>query len=84
MAVQPKIQITPEEYLAAGRRADFKSEYFAGEVFATAGASYTPDEYRTLYTTLNRGRDLDSILDRKIFEILAFGGPKAAIPRRAL
>ncbi len=40
MAVQPEILITPEEYLAAERRADFKSEYFDGEVFAMAGASY--------------------------------------------
>ena len=40
MAVQPKIEITPEEYLAAERQADFKSEFFAGEVFAMAGASY--------------------------------------------
>lgn len=40
MAVQPELEITPEEYLAAERQADFKSEYFAGEVFAMAGASY--------------------------------------------
>ena len=40
MAVQPRVEITPEEYLAAERQADFKSEYFAGEVFAMAGASY--------------------------------------------
>ncbi len=40
MAVQPGVEITPEEYLAAERQADFKSEYFAGEVFAMAGASY--------------------------------------------
>ncbi len=40
MAVQPKIKPTPEEYLAAERQAAFKSEYFGGEVFAMAGASY--------------------------------------------
>ncbi len=40
MALQPKIKITPEEYLTAERQADFKSEYFDGEVFAMAGASY--------------------------------------------
>ncbi len=40
MPVQPKVEITPEQYLVAERQASFKSEYFAGEVFAMAGASY--------------------------------------------
>ena len=40
MPVQPKVQITPAQYLVAERQASFKSEYFAGEVFAMAGASY--------------------------------------------
>ncbi len=31
--------LTPQEYLELERAADFKSEYFAGEVFAMAGAS---------------------------------------------
>ncbi len=32
-------QISPEEYLAGEREADVRHEYFAGEVFAMAGAS---------------------------------------------
>lgn len=40
MSTAPKSYITPEEYLEAERRAPFRSEYFAGEVFAMAGASY--------------------------------------------
>jgi Uma2 family endonuclease len=32
-------KLTPEEYLAQERKAEFKSEYFNGEVFAMAGAS---------------------------------------------
>ena len=32
--------LTPQEYLARERRAEFKSEYFQGEMFAMAGASY--------------------------------------------
>jgi Uma2 family endonuclease len=35
----PDIMMTPNAYLAAERRSLFKSEYYAGEVFAMAGAS---------------------------------------------
>ncbi|WP_375433602.1 Uma2 family endonuclease [uncultured Hymenobacter sp.] len=34
-----KPYITPEDYLTTEREADFKSEYFDGEVFAMSGAS---------------------------------------------
>ena len=39
MSLQPKSYITPEEYLATERKAEYKSEYFNGEMFAMAGAS---------------------------------------------
>lgn len=39
MSSQPKMYLTPEEYLAIERKAECKSEYFAGEMFAMAGAS---------------------------------------------
>jgi Uma2 family endonuclease len=39
MSLQPKTHLTPEEYLALERKAEYKSEYFAGEMFAMAGAS---------------------------------------------
>jgi Uma2 family endonuclease len=39
MSTQPKVYITPEEYLAIERKAEYKSEYFNGEMFAMAGAS---------------------------------------------
>ena len=39
MQTARKPYLTPEEYLAMERQAETKSEYFNGEVFATAGAS---------------------------------------------
>lgn len=39
MSLQPKTHLTPEEYLAIERKAEYKSEYFNGEMFAMAGAS---------------------------------------------
>jgi Uma2 family endonuclease len=39
MSSQPKSRFTPEEYLALERQAEYKSEYFAGEMFAMVGAS---------------------------------------------
>jgi Uma2 family endonuclease len=40
MSSVPKRHLSPQEYLAQERRADFKSEYLRGEVFALARASY--------------------------------------------
>lgn len=39
MSRQPKTILTPEEYLDAERKAEYKSEYFDGEAFAMTGAS---------------------------------------------
>jgi Uma2 family endonuclease len=39
MSSQPKTFLTAEEYLEQERRAEYKSEYLAGEVVAMAGAS---------------------------------------------
>ncbi|HLL16947.1 MAG TPA: Uma2 family endonuclease [Pyrinomonadaceae bacterium] len=39
MSSQRKTLLTPGEYLAAERKAETRSEYFAGEVFAMVGAS---------------------------------------------
>ncbi|MBA3694524.1 MAG: Uma2 family endonuclease [Acidobacteria bacterium] len=38
MSAIPKRKLTPEEYLEIERKAEYKSEYFDGEVFAMAGA----------------------------------------------
>ncbi|MDS4069452.1 MAG: Uma2 family endonuclease [Candidatus Competibacter sp.] len=39
MSLQPKPCLSPEDYLALERSAEFKSEYFDGEIFAMTGAS---------------------------------------------
>lgn len=39
MSTKQKTLISPQEYLALEREAEYKSEYYAGEVFALAGAS---------------------------------------------
>ncbi len=39
MSAMPKTRLTVAEYLAIERRAEFKSEFFDGEMFAMAGAS---------------------------------------------
>ena len=51
--------ITPEEYLAREREAEFKSEYLNGEIFAMAGASrphnlITGNIYAKLHAQLER------------------------------
>jgi len=38
MSTLPKPRVTPEEYLDIERKAEFKSEYYQGEMFAMAGA----------------------------------------------
>jgi Uma2 family endonuclease len=45
MSAQPQTAyITPEEYLALERKAEYKSEYFDGEIFAMSGASITHNQ----------------------------------------
>ena len=38
VSTQPKTFLTPEQYLEIERKAEFKSEYYNGEMFAMAGA----------------------------------------------
>ncbi len=39
MSTLPVHKLTPEEYLAIERKAEVKSEYYKGEMFAMSGAS---------------------------------------------
>ncbi|HKC66332.1 MAG TPA: Uma2 family endonuclease [Pyrinomonadaceae bacterium] len=40
MSTQPQTFLTPEEYLAIERRAEYKSEYIDGVMYAVSGASF--------------------------------------------
>jgi Uma2 family endonuclease len=47
MSTQSKTFLTPEQYLEIERKAEYKSEYYAGEMFAMAGASLTHNRLAT-------------------------------------
>lgn len=51
MSTQPKTLLTEEQYLEIERKAEYKSEYFAGEMFAMAGAK---EAHNLLVTNLVR------------------------------
>jgi Uma2 family endonuclease len=51
MSLQVQRRYTPEEYLALDRKAEYKSEYFAGEIFAMSGAS---EPHNVIVTNLVR------------------------------
>lgn len=60
MSTQPQTFFTPEEYLELERKAEYKSEYCNGEIFAMSGASRRHNAIAlTLYAMFvqrNRGR----------------------------
>jgi len=60
MSLQPKPYLSPEDYLALERSAEFKSEYFDGEIFAMAGASESHN-----IITLNVGAELRQQLKKR-------------------
>jgi Uma2 family endonuclease len=60
MTAIPKRKLTEEQYLAIERAAEFKSEYYDGEMFAMAGASYPHNRIKDnlhgeLYIALRNG-----------------------------
>jgi Uma2 family endonuclease len=60
MSTPAKSFLTPEEYLKIERQAEYKSEYFAGEMFAMAGAAERHNLicfniYGQLYRQLRQG-----------------------------
>lgn len=41
MSAKPQPRITPEEYLAQDRAAEFRSEYYGGHIYAMSGGTWT-------------------------------------------
>jgi Uma2 family endonuclease len=60
MSTVPKRWLSPQEYVAQERLADFRSEYFRGETFAMAGGSPRHSRIK-----INVGRDLSIALEDK-------------------
>jgi len=57
MAAQPRPRLLPEEYLEIERTAEFRHEYWQGEMFAMAGGSA-----RQSVIIFNLGRELGNLL----------------------
>jgi Uma2 family endonuclease len=51
MSTLPKPRLTPEQYLEIEDAAEYKSEYFQGEMFAMSGATY---EHNLIASNVNR------------------------------
>lgn len=60
MSHQAKTYVAPEDYLALERQAEYKSEYFDGEIFAMTGAS---EEHNLI--TLNVASELRAQLKKR-------------------
>lgn len=66
MVSQPKAHITPEEYLAREREADFKSEYLDGDIYNMSGGS---PEHSTI--TVNLTGELRAQLKGKACQVFS-------------
>lgn len=64
MSALPQRKLTQEDYLAIERKAEFKSEYYKGEMFAMAGATRAHvvicDNLTTIFHIRMRGRPCQS------------------------
>ena len=62
MATNPKTYLTPEQYLEIERKAEFKSEYYQGEMFAMGGAAGSPQSDRLRIWLLSSANSFASAL----------------------
>ena len=85
MATQPNTFITPEQYLEIERQAEFKSEYYNGEMFAMSGAMFSHNQIvvnvsAQLYQQLRNGRCQHCTNDMRVrVTPKAYAYPDAAI-----
>lgn len=65
MAASPVSGISPEEYLAIERAAEFKSEYYAGQMYAMSGGTHAHhiivSNINGLFWALSRGKNCYSV-----------------------
>lgn len=72
MSAIPKTKLTPEEYLEIERKAEYKSEYFGGNIYAMAGAKRNHNKVATNLSGLIwqhlKGKDCESYSnDMRVF-----------------
>ncbi len=72
MSAIPKTKLTPEEYLEIERKAEYKSEYFDGEIYAMSGAKRNHNKAATNVSGLIwqhlKGKDCESYSnDMRVF-----------------
>jgi len=72
MSAIPKTKLTPGEYLELERKAEYKSEYFDGEIFAMSGAKRNHNKITTNLSGLVwqhlKGKDCESYSnDMRVF-----------------
>ena len=66
MPLQPKPYLSSADYLAIERSAEFKSEYFNGEIFAMSGAS---EPHNVI--VLNTGAEIRQHLKKRPWKVYA-------------
>ena len=72
MSAIPQTKLTPEEYLEVERKAEYKSEYFNGEIYAMSGAKRNHNKVATNLSGLIwqhlKGKDCESYSnDMRVF-----------------
>lgn len=68
MSAQTQPRLTPEQYLAAERVAEFRHEYYKGQIYAMSGGSYTHAQI-----ILNYASELHAKLKKRPCSVVSIG-----------